>query len=283
MHLTTGRSLRLASALVLALAAVTTTLLVSGEVTEGGTFNTLAINATHNEVDASASSSVELVSDAPTESLTAWVVEVAFDPGVISFASCSSIANPSGAIAASACQSKDTGGSADDDTVVSVGGILFTDTERGLDGENVLATMQFDAVGDVGECSDLTINANSHIGSDPDDPETNPSLIDGEICIVQTGTDRLWADVDCDGSVDPVDSLKVLRKDAGLSVEQAAGCPSLALAVIVDATSRLWPDVDCGGSLTPVDSLKILRFDAGVSVDQAVGCPLIGSAVSVAD
>ena len=34
-----------------------------------------------------------------------------------------------------------------------------------------------------------------------------------------------WGDVDCSGSVTPVDSLKLLRHDAGLSVSQNAGCP----------------------------------------------------------
>lgn len=282
MTRTSGR--RPAFALILALAAVTTLLLMSHAVTQAGTFNTLAIDPTTKDVGVGASTSVELVSNAPAESLAAWVVEVAFDPTVVSFASCTSLANPPGSVAASACESKDTGGSADDDTGVSVGGILFSDTERGLDGENVLATMEFDAVGDIDDCSDLTISVTSHLGPDPDGAETNPSLTHGEICIIEnTGTDRLWGDVDCGGSVTPVDSLKILRKDAGLTVDQAAGCPALAVAVIVDAISRLWGDVDCGGSFTPVDSLKILRSDAGLSVDQAAGCPEIGSTVSVAD
>ncbi|MEX2390974.1 MAG: hypothetical protein WD904_05195 [Dehalococcoidia bacterium] len=284
MTRTSGLSLRPALVLILALVAVSTLFLASHAVTDAGTFNTLAIDPAHSDVNEGGSTSVELVSNAPAESLAAWVVEIAFDPAVVSFGSCTSIANPPGSVAATACESKDTGGSADDDTVVSVGGILFSDTERGLDGANTLATMEFDAVGDIDDCTDLTISVTSHLGPDPNGAETNPSLTHGEICIIEnTGTNRLWGDVDCGGSVSPVDSLKILRKDAGLTVDQAAGCPALAVAVIVDSISRLWGDVDCGGSFTPVDSLKILRFDAGLSVDQAAGCPTIGSTVSVAD
>ena len=45
-----------------------------------------------------------------------------------------------------------------------------------------------------------------------------------------------WGDVDCSDAVDPVDSLKILRFDAGLSVEQEELCPVLGdLVVIPDA------------------------------------------------
>jgi len=36
---------------------------------------------------------------------------------------------------------------------------------------------------------------------------------------------QIWGNVDCGPSITPVDSLKILRYDAGLSVSQAAGCP----------------------------------------------------------
>ena len=83
--------------------------------------------------------------------------------------------------------------------------------------------------------------------------------------------------------MDPIDSLKVLRADAGLSVPQAAGCPAIASSVTVDGTPRLWNDIDCGGSVDPVDSLKTLRHDAGLSVPQAAGCPAVATTVTVSD
>jgi len=36
---------------------------------------------------------------------------------------------------------------------------------------------------------------------------------------------QIWGNVDCGASITPVDSLKILRYDAGLSVSQEAGCP----------------------------------------------------------
>ena len=36
-----------------------------------------------------------------------------------------------------------------------------------------------------------------------------------------------WGDVDCNGNVGPVDGLKVLRFDAGLTVQQEADCPEI--------------------------------------------------------
>jgi len=45
--------------------------------------------------------------------------------------------------------------------------------------------------------------------------------------------DRLWGDANCNDSVDPVDSLGILRADAGLPVSQEAGCPEVGDTVTV--------------------------------------------------
>ncbi len=61
---------------------------------------------------------------------------------------------------------------------------------------------------------------------------------------VQPGgvTSIIQGDVDCGGNVTPVDSLKVLRYDAGLGVAQAAGCPDVGtLAAIPGPVARLEP------------------------------------------
>jgi hypothetical protein len=42
-----------------------------------------------------------------------------------------------------------------------------------------------------------------------------------------------WGDVDCSGEVNPVDSLKILRADAGLGVAQPAECPEIGSQVLV--------------------------------------------------
>ena len=41
------------------------------------------------------------------------------------------------------------------------------------------------------------------------------------------GDPQNWGNVDCDGQISPVDSLKVLRYDAGLDVAQEQGCPPI--------------------------------------------------------
>ena len=83
--------------------------------------------------------------------------------------------------------------------------------------------------------------------------------------------------------MNPIDSLKTLRSDAGLSVSQTGDCPEIASNVTVDGTPRLWNDIDCGGAVNPVDSLKTLRHDAGLSVSQSAGCPDVATTVTVSD
>jgi hypothetical protein len=46
--------------------------------------------------------------------------------------------------------------------------------------------------------------------------------------------DVIWGDVDCSMEApDPVDSLKILRFDAGLSVAQEAGCPMMGSEIVI--------------------------------------------------
>jgi hypothetical protein len=78
-----------------------------------------------------------------------------------------------------------------------------------------------------------------------------------------------------------VDSLAVLRFDAGLNVNRPQGCPAPGTVVSVSGVDVAWADVDCSDSANPVDSLKILRKDAGLSVAKAAGCPDIGALVPV--
>ncbi len=90
---------------------------------------------------------------------------------------------------------------------------------------------------------------------------------------------RLWADVDCSNAVNPVDSLKLLRFDAGLSVSYADSCPLIGGDIPGFALAFKSGDADCSESVNPVDSLKILRHDAALPVSQADGCPEIGTPI----
>jgi hypothetical protein len=99
------------------------------------------------------------------------------------------------------------------------------------------------------------------------------------------GQDVVWGNLnDCSGEPDPpdpVDSLLVLRSDAGLNTN-TGDCPGVGTEVdVLNASLHLWGDVDCSSAVNPVDSLKLLRFDAGLSVSQEEGCPLIGGDVQI--
>jgi hypothetical protein len=47
------------------------------------------------------------------------------------------------------------------------------------------------------------------------------------------GDPQVWGNVDCDSQISPIDALKILRHDAGLSVSQEAGCPPVGSDVTV--------------------------------------------------
>ncbi len=80
-------------------------------------------------------------------------------------------------------------------------------------------------------------------------------------------------DIDCDVDVDSVDSLKVLRHVAGLTVSQTEPCPDLG----IPADGGVFGDVDCGGDIDSVDALRLLRHVAGLPpLSTPPGCPPIG-------
>jgi hypothetical protein len=131
-----------------------------------------------------------------------------------------------------------------------------------------------------------------------EDPELVPQMCivdaqDGDVVDVlkpSTGdqpeiwSDPAWAttggviggDVDCSGSADPIDGLKLLRYDAGLSVTYPGPCLEIGEETTIGGVTVLWGDIDCDGVINPVDGLKVLRYDAGLSVQQEEGCPPIG-------
>ncbi len=69
-------------------------------------------------------------------------------------------------------------------------------------------------------------------------------------------------DATCDGAVDAVDSLQLLRRIAGLS----------NLGVCAKALG----DVDCSAGVDARDALMILRYVAGLAASGTDGCPAIG-------
>ena len=55
----------------------------------------------------------------------------------------------------------------------------------------------------------------------------------GQDIEVLNASPHIWGDVDCTGAMTPVDSLKILRFDAGLSASQEVNCPEMASGVVV--------------------------------------------------
>jgi len=86
--------------------------------------------------------------------------------------------------------------------------------------------------------------------------------------------DLTQGDVDCSGTVNAVDALKILRAVAALSVSQTQPCPPIGANV-----SYFWGDVDCKGEPTSVDALLALRHNAGLSVQQQEPCPDLGTVI----
>jgi len=94
----------------------------------------------------------------------------------------------------------------------------------------------------------------------------------------QTPEPLVWGDTDCDQQIGPIDSIRVLRLDAGLSTTTPGTCLPMGAQLFVNGTLRLWGDVNCDG-LNPVDAVLLLRHDAGLPVQVPVGCPGLGEPV----
>lgn len=83
-------------------------------------------------------------------------------------------------------------------------------------------------------------------------------------------------DVDCDGTVNATDALKVFRNVAGLSVTQNEPPPCNDIGT---GGPPVQGDVDCSGNVDAVDALNLLRFVVGLPVTQnePPPCPDIGT------
>ena len=81
--------------------------------------------------------------------------------------------------------------------------------------------------------------------------------------------------INCDGAVNAVDALGVLRHSAALSVLQNDPC--LDLGLLLPPSGELMGDVNCSNpdAVNSVDALLILRAAAGLSLNIPVGCPVI--------
>jgi len=112
----------------------------------------------------------------------------------------------------------------------------------------------------------VTLTDAAHI-DDNNDPHAPASLVGATVSLAGSCN----GDVDCSLSINSVDSLKVLRHNAGLSVSQTEPCANIG----TDIGPRNQGDVDCDAVVNSVDSLKILRAATALPVSQNPGCPPI--------
>jgi hypothetical protein len=197
---------------------------------------------------------INVEGQAPTgDSLAVWAVRVTFDPTVVSFVDCTPMPSPAGYTSASECSLDDP---PDDTTVGIVGGAVRNTDGQGLFGSQVLASIQFHAVGALDQCGDLTVVLSAFVNDTGD--ALTPTVISGQICVA-AGTSRIWGDVDCSGSFTLNDGRKIVVKSFGGNPAKIdPTCPDIGATVSVGGVQRIWGDVDCSGSFTLNDGRKIV-------------------------
>jgi len=102
--------------------------------------------------------------------------------------------------------------------------------------------------------------ANAGGQSDDDDGDLAGNLCDAP------GT----GNINCDGGVNSVDSLGLLRHSAGLGTLQNDPCMDLGL--VLPPSGDVMGDVNCSKSVNAVDALLILRASANLPTNIPVGC-----------
>jgi hypothetical protein len=143
------------------------------------------------------------------------------------------------------------------------------------DGVIERVTLSVDGGTPAGEYA-LTLSGAAHVdgghggaptGHAPDALRDATVMVDEPCPTPPTGA----GDVDCDQTVNSIDSLKILRHGASLSVPQNEPCPDLN----TDSGNggRLQGDVDCNETVNSVDALKVLRAVASLFVPQEPDCP----------
>lgn len=124
---------------------------------------------------------VAVMDDPPEQTLSAWVIELAFDPNVLTPTDCLSLTTPGGAVGAFACEFTDDDEDGKDETIKMLGAVLYSRSQEGLFNESKLADITFHAVGAPASCTDLTLRILIH--ADSDGEETAARVQDGRACI----------------------------------------------------------------------------------------------------
>jgi serine protease len=184
-------------------------------------------------VAAGGEATLRLAAHVPPPGLGAFTIDVSYDPSVAQVTACQAppevICNPA----------------------FSSGLVRLAGTSvAGMEGELVLASLTFQAAGPPGSVTDLRVEARSLADIAGADLLPETSVANGALAVVPRGR-AILGDVDCNGAVDALDALHVLRHAAGFQGEGLC---------IMDG------DVNCDGYIDAVDALAILRYVAGLSI-----------------
>ena len=136
----------------------------------------------------------------------------------------------------------------------------------------------------------VVVTADGYIGQTSKEVDIPPPVFDLNLALQPIGTppagvDRIWGDVDCDGTLGTRDSQALLRKVLQQpTLSQTQPCPLIGTPVTVDGNDGVWGDVDCDGTVGTRDSQALLRNVLEQNaLSQTPPCPLIGDLAQVSD
>jgi len=186
---------------------------------------------------------VSIEGNSGAEIFGAFTIDLAYDPSVVKATAC--------VAEAGLCNANSTPSTA------RVAGVFFP----GVRGHTEFGRITFDVLGSGGSSTALNVQIVELVNGQAMDIKPQAEVQDGSITV--PGPSHRMGDADCDGGIDAVDGLTILREVSG-----QAEVPCRAAA-----------DVDCDGALHAVDALLILRFVAGLPVGGNAGCTPIGESL----
>jgi hypothetical protein len=156
--------------LAAAIAAAALAVMIAWLTVAGGAFaqsgGSISVDPASQDVAPDGSASVDIVAVSPEDNLGAWDIDVSYDDSVLNFDGCTTDVSTS-------CEGSQG--------TVRIAGVALS--LAGIEGTNVLGTLNFTAIGDVGDSSDISISV-TEWADGPANPVT-PSLNDGSITIAE--------------------------------------------------------------------------------------------------
>ncbi len=183
---------------------------------------------------------VMIEGDSGDATFGAFTIDLAYDPSAVKATACSTHAG--------LCNANSTARTA------RVAGVFFP----GAHGHVEFGRVTFHILGNAGSSTALDVHVVELVDGQALDIRQRTEVHDGTITV--SGRSQRMGDANCDGDIDAVDGLAILREVSGQA----------------EAPCRAAADVDCDGALDAVDALLVLRFVAGLPVHSNAGCPAIG-------